>query len=173
MNKKLKNQGSFAKQFLLKKNRNGFLLAEETLKIILAVISIGFLVYFLTALYFANQNSKDLEQAKASLKFLVKEINSGSPEVQIYNPEGWAISSWPYENKIPNSCNDKNCLCICDNPLISTKRNFLDNCNDKNKGFCLENTKKLVVSQGNVQSPILIKNPPITLQINKKTIKRK
>ncbi|HED05124.1 MAG TPA: hypothetical protein ENI61_00395 [Ignavibacteria bacterium] len=167
------NNKFFLKQVLLKKNRNGFLLAEETLKIILAVISIGFLVYFLSALYFANQNSKDLEQAKASLKHLVDGINSGAKEVQIYNPEGWAIISWSSGNEIPNSCNEKSCICICDNPLIATKSNFLDNCNDKNKGFCLENTKKLVVSQGNVQTPILIKDPPINLQINKKTISRK
>ena len=71
-------------QFLLKKNRKGFLLAEETLKIILAVISIGFLVYFLSALYFANQNSEELEQAEASLEFLINEINSGSDKVEIY-----------------------------------------------------------------------------------------
>ena len=32
-------------------NRKGFLLAEETLKIILALIAITFLVYFLVSLY--------------------------------------------------------------------------------------------------------------------------
>ena len=66
-------------------NKKGFLLAEETLKIIIALISLGFLVYFLGALYFANQDSKELEQAKASLEFLVKEINDGRKEVTIFN----------------------------------------------------------------------------------------
>ncbi|KKK68866.1 hypothetical protein LCGC14_2939740, partial [marine sediment metagenome] len=32
--------------------KKGFLLAEETLKMILAVIAIGFLAFFLTSLYF-------------------------------------------------------------------------------------------------------------------------
>ncbi len=109
------NNKFFLKQVLLKKNRNGFLLAEETLKIILAVISIGFLVYFLSALYFANQNSKDLEQAKASLKHLVDGINSGSNKIEIYNPSssaivpgGWILISFPLEGNIfPDKCNDK------------------------------------------------------------------
>ena len=61
----------------MKKNKKGFLLAEETLKIILALICIVFLVYFLVYLYFSNVDSKKLEQAKSSLDYLFKEINSG------------------------------------------------------------------------------------------------
>ena len=163
------------------KNKKGFLLAEETLKIILAVISIGFLIYFLTALYFANQNSEELEQAEASLEHLIEGINSMKEgdvrKVEIYNPEGWAISSWPYENDKPESCelnNWESCLCICKNPMMAFSSNFLDNCEDKSKGVCLENTEKLIVKEeGGSQSPIWIKNPPLKLNIDSlsKTIK--
>lgn len=147
-------------------NRKGFLLAEETLKIILAVIAIGFLVYFLAALYFNNQDEKDLELATASLEHLVEEIDLGSSEVKIFNPNGWSLMSWPFEGDIPLSCSNVGwdiCICICKAPLVGFSGNYLDNCNDK--GICLENKKGFIVGE-NTPSPIYIKNPPITLNIN-------
>ena len=53
------------------KCKKGFLLVEETLKIIIALISLIFLVYFLVSLYMANQNAKNLEWAKSSLNHLI------------------------------------------------------------------------------------------------------
>ena len=105
------------------------LLAEETLKIVLAFIAIGFLVYFLVSLWMANQDAKDLELAKASLQHLVDEINDGRIEVEIYNPEDWVIVSWPHtttsgawfwksiNSGVPKFCKNLvwgSCLCICD-----------------------------------------------------------
>ena len=150
------------------KNKRGFLLAEETLKIIIAVISITFLVYFLGALYFSNKTSQDLELAKSSLKHLVDGINSGNTEVDIYNPKGWSLVSWPYEGQIPDSCKNNgwtDCLCICNTPFIPTSGNFKDNCQNTEKSFCLNNNKKLVVEQDGSQIPIKISSPPITLKI--------
>jgi hypothetical protein len=124
-------------------NNKGFLLAEETLKIIIAVISITFLIYFLTSLYLSNQNSKNLEFAEASLNYLVDEINSNVKEVEIYNPEGWVVVSWPHKattgfflkqtkNGLPNFCGNlgwKKCICICE-------KDFQDECDEM--GVCLE-----------------------------------
>ena len=152
-------------------NKRGFLLAEETLKIILAVISIGFLIYFLSALYFANQNSKDLEQAKASLNFLVKEINSGSEEVQIYNPSssakfpgGWILISFPLdENILPDKCNNKECICICDKVSYTiTDEGLAKDCD--NSGVCSKSDFEIKDKKINLE------NPPINLQINNKKI---
>ena len=64
-------------------NKRGFLLGEETLKIVLAVIAIGFLVFFLVSLYSSYTRNKDLELAEASLGYLIEGINSGSEEVEI------------------------------------------------------------------------------------------
>ena len=153
-------------------NKKGFLLAEETLKIIIALISLGFLVYFLGALYFANQDSKELEQAKASLEFLVKEINDGREEVTIFNPSssakfpgGWILISFPLnENVFPDKCNGKECVCICDEALNTlTEEGLADDCD--NVGVCLESDFKLM-------EKINLENPPITLQIKEKTISR-
>tara|TARA_Y100000034_G_scaffold9241_1_gene9962 strand:+ start:115 stop:615 length:501 start_codon:yes stop_codon:yes gene_type:complete len=149
------------------KNKKGFLLAEETLKIILAVISIGFLVYFLTALYFANQNSEKLEQAKASLEHLIEGINSEIGEVEIYNPisslippESWILISFPLnENIFPDKCNEKECLCICDKGTLTSKNDGLAKDCDS-IGICMESNFKIK------DEKIKIENPPLILQIN-------
>ena len=164
------------------KGKNGFLLAEETLKIVIAVISIGFLVYFLSALYFSNRSSAELEQAKASLEFLIKEINAGSGEVILYNPKGWVLTSWS-ENKLPNRCSNigwKECICMNEDLSIPNKgaSKYLPLTNsvkDKTfnkineEGTCLQSDYKV---QG---ESIKIENPPISLLINKenKEISRK
>ncbi len=152
------------------KNKKGFLLAEETLKIIIALISLGFLVYFLGALYFANQDSKELEQAESSLEFLIKEINDGRDEVTIFNPEDWILISWPYEDdrRFPDSCNEKDCICISKDPNIleqvwfgvveSGVINIFFEYSEE--GFCLENPQKFIVKKnGDEQQPIVIESP--------------
>lgn len=128
------------------KGTRGFLLGEETLKVVIAVICIMFLVYFLTSLYFANRNKKDLELAKASLTHLINETDNGNTQVEIYNPEGWYIVSFPQtmkrslitspEEVIPKQCSNlgwDNCLCICKFALYS----YADKRCDK-RGYCLE-----------------------------------
>ena len=157
------------------KNKKGFLLAEETLKIILAVISIGFLIYFLTALYFANQNSEKLEQAKASLEHLIEGINSEIEEIEIYNPKGAYILSWPFEDEgnFPDSCNGKSCICIVVNVNVpeqlwagfgdaeGVRKSILDK-----SDICIENTKNLIVKKEGTKQQVIPIEPPLTLQIN-------
>jgi len=154
----------------------GFLLAEETLKIVVSLIVVGFLVYFLYSLYFSNSENKELQQAEASLTYLKNQLDSGNTEAILFNPGGWSLLSWPYENEIPNSCskeNWKNCICICNNPTFLTSGNFKDNCNNSEKGVCLENTGNFEVTQDNIQLPIKIENPPVILKIENKKISRK
>ena len=156
----------------MKTDKKGFLLAEETLKIILAVIAVGFLALFLFSLYNSGKDSRDLGYAKDSLNLLMQEIDDqkdqeGVPEVQIYNPKGWVISSWPNiytkgmlfweTNKqgSPQPCINfgwDNCICIC-------KKNTPDKCSSK--GVCLEDELGLSLGTG-----IKIKDPPITLSID-------
>ena len=137
-------------------NKRGFLLAEETLKLIVAVIAIGFLVYLLIALYFSFRTSQELEQAKSSLNFLLSEINSGKERVEIYNPKGWWIGTWdqlgvPY----PKSCSNlgwASCICICE-------EDSAESCDSD--GVCLNNPQRFEID-GNIK----ITNPPITLNID-------
>ena len=100
-------------------DKHGFLLAEETLKIILAVIAIGFLIYFLSALYFSKVNGEKLKFAEEDIEKIGAAIGSANNgdilELDLINPEGWFLMSFVGGQVKPNSCFGENCLCICDN----------------------------------------------------------
>ena len=101
-------------------NRRGMLLASETLKMILGIISIGFLVFLLTSLYFANVDSKNLVDAKATIERVsqvAERVGSGEISFETINavsPAGWNFFSFTEAETKPNSCANQNCLCICD-----------------------------------------------------------
>lgn len=150
-------------------NKKGFLLAEETLKIILAVIAIGFLAYLLYSIYQSSQNSKDLELAEESLNFLISEIDSGKATVELFNPNGWSVVSWPYNGDMPFTCSNldwKSCVCICKNPFIKNSKNYAGKCDDTNEGICVESSFK-TINEG-VQQPIDIE-PVLTLNIDQES----
>jgi hypothetical protein len=99
-----------------KNNKKGFLLANETLKIIIAVICISFLVYLLSMIYLSKTGTQKRADAEKSLERIEEIINSldvGESERQgIGNPKAWHIFSFTTQKK-PNSCVGENCLCIC------------------------------------------------------------
>ncbi len=107
--------------------KKGMLLASETLKMVLAIISLGFLIYLLTAIYFSNVNDKKLIEADSVLERISNIIeHSLLPEftnekVTEITPAGWYIFSFT-EGVKPNSCVDLSCFCICDSvwgiPLV-------------------------------------------------------
>ncbi len=98
------------------------MLAEETLKIVVAVICIGFLVLFLISLYFSKINEEKIKHAKSvldesdeSVKNVISSLNEGgSKRVNVFNPDGWYLMGFTGESEKPNACAGKNCLCICD-----------------------------------------------------------
>lgn len=118
----------------IRDDKRGFLLAEETLKIILAVIGIGFLIFLLGSLYFNNMQDNNLKHARDILKQADEnledtirrvEIGNGSlengsaEEFSFNNPSGWSMFSFiPGEDEnIPNPCANKNCVCVCNSAL--------------------------------------------------------
>ncbi|MEK6832507.1 MAG: hypothetical protein AABY32_00540 [Nanoarchaeota archaeon] len=121
-----------------KKNRKGFMLAEETLKMVVAVICIIFLIYILVAVYNSNASAKKIEEAKDILlriEGIVNNLEEGAIENQdIPNPKGWHLYSFIGEEK-PNSCLNDNCLCICDSILIKMIKSQEKKCDEK--GACL------------------------------------
>lgn len=122
----------------LGKNKRGFLLGEETLKILVAVICIIFLISILVALYNSNTSAKKVEEAKnvlARIDTIISSLEEGVIERQdVPNPEGWHLYSFIGEEK-PNSCLGNNCLCICDNVVIEAISSQAKKCD--NKGACL------------------------------------
>ena len=143
------------------KNKRGFLLAEETLKILIAVISIGFLIYFLTALYFAKINEQEKRQAEATLERISLIIQGANQIEQIHDPtpEGWTLFSFIGEAVKPNSCVGENCLCICDPVIINFANRQIKECDED--GFC-----KVVKNLENFEK-IKIKQSPFSIEIQK------
>ena len=124
-------------------NKKGLWLAKHILEIILALIGIFFLILLVTTLYSAHLRNKGLEEAKASLNHLIDEINAGKTEVNMYNPDGWAVASFEKESgEIPYQCLNKgfeNCICICKpGNLGASGEIFYKQCDRNNNGVCLE-----------------------------------
>lgn len=124
------------------KNKRGFLLAEETLKIIIAVICIVFLVYLLVSVYNSSISEKKLEQARESLSRLEVVISSlvegGVERQDIPHPKGWHLYSFVGGEK-PNSCLNENCVCICEKSTIEILRSQAAKCDKKGECLVVEN----------------------------------
>ncbi|MDO8528873.1 MAG: hypothetical protein Q7S06_03205 [Nanoarchaeota archaeon] len=155
-------------------NKRGFLLGEETVKIIIAVICLVVLVYFLVSLYISNQN-KELKLAKASLEHLITDINAGRVETEIYNPKGWGIASFSTKDeKKPKICLNKdwnNCLCICQPPATqpnSIKLGCLLSGNNAVTITCLESEFSINDKIIGIQTNEIVIIPPLFLSINQK-----
>lgn len=101
-------------------NRKGMLLASETLKMILSVISIVFLAFLLSSLYFNSVNSKNLVEAESTIE-RIRDVSARilvedflSEQISGVGPSGWTFFSYVASEVKPNSCVGENCLCICD-----------------------------------------------------------
>ncbi len=139
------------------KNRKGLLLAEETLKIVIALIAISFLVYFLVSLYFSATAGQKLNHATASIE-RIKEVISNKQipieEVSDVTPPGWSVFSFVGEEK-PNSCATESCLCVCPNSWFNQPKK----CDAKGICEAVENLEHF--------EEIKIESPGITLEIIK------
>jgi hypothetical protein len=107
------------------KNKRGFLLASQVVKIVIAVICIVFLVYLLASIYFNKINSQKKAEGTAFLERLgdqIRAVHGGIPptaEKDFPNPKGWYLISFTdatRENKDtkPKQCASVKCLCVCD-----------------------------------------------------------
>ena len=160
---KKKNSGILEINFFFK-NKKGFLLAEETLKIVIAVISISFLIYFLNSLYFSKINEQKKQHAEATLEKIYEKIKNLQIEKETINdptPLGWHFFSFVGQNKKPNFCAGKNCLCICDKVLwdLSGFDRQINECD--NDGVC-----KIIENLDGFDE-IEIKGPPFSIEIIK------
>ena len=146
---------------LTEKNKKGFLLAEETLKVILAVIAIGFLVYLLAAIYFNSTYNQEFEKARASIDRILSVIENPdivSEDVSDITPPGWNLISYTKEDK-PNSCSGESCACICSDTKIDLFDRQLKECDAG--GIC-ENVENLEDF-----GEIKIKKPSISIVVIK------
>jgi hypothetical protein len=154
-------------------NKRGILL-PETLKMIIAWISIILLVAFVILLYFYTTNDRELEEAQAtltnssgSIKTAIERVRIGAtPEevILINNPVGWSIFTFVGENKKPNFCAGENCICICNNVLVDDLFGVIDS---RQLTECDEDGACLVVSDLQNKEMTKAISPGVSLTIKK------
>lgn len=129
------------------KSKKGMLLAEETLKTVIAVIAIGFLVYFLVSLYFSNQDAQEQKQAQATLDKISEIIQSSQTQgtINAITPSGWYLFSFTGDIK-PNNCVGSNCICICSNVLKYNYNSLWKSEEERQAEECSDNGKCLKIS---------------------------
>ena len=126
------------------KNKEGTtLLPEEVLKIVVAVICIGFLVFLLVSIYLSATGDQKKKQAQEimnnanGLKAEIERINAGGETNEqgflVANPSGWYVFSFTNGEIKPNSCAEENCICICEN---------VEKCDDKGSCAVVPNLNK-------------------------------
>lgn len=102
------------------KNKQGKILENETLGIIIGVLCLVVLI-FLGVKLFNLFKKTDVEQAKASLERISSELSSiekgekVEADFFIESPNGWYVVSFSNEDsEKPLQCSGDFCLCICD-----------------------------------------------------------
>ena len=101
---------------MLRLRDNKAILLPEALKIILAVISIGMLLYLLVSLYSIFVGKTRLEQARETLNQIVAKINvMDEGDVEEFLIQSPKESFFVYFDKETSGsrCSGGNCLCIC------------------------------------------------------------
>ncbi|MFA4953188.1 MAG: hypothetical protein WC584_03125 [Candidatus Pacearchaeota archaeon] len=136
------------KIFKMNRKAEQFTLAE-TMKIILAVLSIGMLLYLAVSLYGLFAKKSEIQQAKASMEqlyFQIEKVENGEKdflEVVVESPNDWWIIAWPYKDKTekPEQCKKDYCICICNIPNVPSVENSLAECNSL--GVCKDVSTKI------------------------------
>lgn len=154
------------------KNKKGMLLAEETLKTVIAVIVIVFLVYFLVNLYVGKLKDDTIKKSEQilissdqSIKNIIESLKEGESkslaleQISDWSGDNWHLFSFTGNSEKPNSCAGKSCLCICDDVV---SENFFKQANECNKnGVCtivsgLKNERADIELQKDFLTEILI-----------------
>jgi len=159
-------------------NKRAFLLGEETVKIIVAVICVVFLVAILASIYFSatgSQKSKEAQSIVNGENGLAKEItrinSDGTPNEQgflIPNPSGWYLYSFTGDKK-PNLCAGANCICVCGNVLVDLFNAQTKECDKKGVCVIVENLntfEKIKIEKSGIY--LLIKKTNGILEVTKK-----
>ncbi|MCA9487425.1 MAG: hypothetical protein KC516_00510 [Nanoarchaeota archaeon] len=102
------------------KNKKANLLTEETLKIIVAVICLGILVYLAFAIYNSSTHDKSFVEAQSVMDRIslnLDELNNNAfydGEDILLAPSGWILFFYSNNEFSPNQCYGENCLCLCE-----------------------------------------------------------
>ncbi|VVB80096.1 Uncharacterised protein [uncultured archaeon] len=102
-------------------NKRGNLLSEETLKIVIAVICIIFLVSLLLGIYNSYTTNREAEMAKSTLSKFNEAVSLKHETFDVFNPTSGSLNkfylvAWAEGGPLPTSCSNvgwASCVCIC------------------------------------------------------------
>ncbi|HOW36702.1 MAG TPA: hypothetical protein PLK34_00420 [Candidatus Pacearchaeota archaeon] len=139
------------------KNKKGFFLAEETIKIITSAVVILGLVALLVAIYFgiASGNRLKLSQAKDSIQFFENRLKSGAEQIELISPTKWCLVQWPGPDntEVPTQCSNKrweSCFCI---QKTRTDTNSPGACVENNQGYVLGEIQDFHIATTIISAP--------------------
>lgn len=144
---------------MIRKNKKGFLLAEQTVKIIIALLSIIILVFLLVSLYYGKVTAEKKRQANQiligssnSFEDFLNTVESGKVESNnfpVKGAVGWYFYFFTGQEIKPNTCVGKNCVCICDDVVgfnlidwSSERERQIEECNENGACLIVENLKE-------------------------------
>jgi len=134
----------------LMKNKKAELLAEHTLKVIIAIMSVLLLLYLLFSVYSSYTQKKNFARAEGTLNSLIEKMNEAKnnnieTNIPLLEPKGWRALSY-IQGEIPGSCSGK-CICICEGLGIKDKLKFWSGLNQADKceirGVCKNIQEKI------------------------------
>ena len=136
---------------IIKKEKKGMLLASETLKIIIAVICLSFLVYLVGRIYFSNVNNQakiEAQKTLTTMKEIYPKLNSTNPSHPVYglSAKGWTIFSFSDTDPKPDVCAGQDCICLCDTVTFDVFNAQLKKCTENNVCY----TSKMILSEPSI-----------------------
>jgi len=133
-------------------SKKGMLLANEVVKLVIALIGISLLIYLLFSIYYTSSQDQKLNEAKDTIgrmKDIISRINSGAvsnEKITDISPPSWYLFSFIGTEKKPNSCAGENCLCICDKVIYDNtlwfKNRQLNECDSSGVCVVVKNLSK-------------------------------
>ena len=136
----------------------------ETLKIIMAVISIVFLVYLSVSLYGIVAQKTKIEQARATIDQIFAEVEGleegEKGDYLVTSPKEWYFVVYEENQNMPTQCKGNNCLCICPSDgdlerlkdyagkidsLFYKENKGIDKC--EKEGFCKDMDEKVKIRE--------------------------
>lgn len=145
--------------------KKGFLLGEFTLKIIIAVVCIGILLFFLFSIYSMFSSKTNLQRASSTLSELSNKMSvltADGEEINyvLLNPKNWVLIYFEGISPLLTQCSGNKCLCLCEEKGTIFNRDQMKLCEEN--GRCLAVENKVNIDP----SPIKIK-PPMDILIKK------
>ena len=125
----------------IKSNKKGMLLAEYSLKMIIAILALLLLIYLFSVWYSSLIDKQNFQRAEATLGDLKDRMVDAKKNIQVFpllEPNSWKLISYTGP-VLPEAC-FKNCICLCEDVKWTDKAKVfwiptqLDKCNVR--GVC-------------------------------------